>query len=65
MNVQDSPTKAIDAKLCKSVERAVRKERNRIITLELEGVKLDSSVKSMTELCEAMWMLNALDKHKQ
>ena len=47
MNLQDSPTKKIDPKLRKSVERAVRLERSKVVSYELEGVVLDSSVNSM------------------
>ena len=50
MNIQDSPTKVIDPKQRKAVERAVRKEQSKIVSLELDGVHLDSSVRSMQEL---------------
>ena len=63
MNIQDSPTKVIDPKQRKAVERAVRKERSKIVSLELDGVHLDSSVRSMQELSEKLWLLPALKAH--
>ena len=63
MNIQDSPTKVIDPKQRKAVERAVRKERSKIVSLELDGVHLDSSVQSMQELSEKLWLLPALKAH--
>ena len=63
MNIQDSPTKVIDPKQRKAVERAVRKERSKIVSLELDGVHLDSSVTSMQELSEKLWLLPALKAH--
>ena len=44
MNIQDSPNKAIDPKQRKAVERAVHKERSKIISLELDGIVLDLSL---------------------
>ena len=65
MNVQDLLATAINAKLRNSVEHAVHKESSKIVMLELDGVKLDSSVEGMTKLGEAMWTLNESNKHKQ
>ena len=64
MNIQDSPTKAIDPKQRKAVERAVRKERSKIISLELDGIVLDSSVASMVEVGDKLWIERALTAHK-
>ena len=63
MNIQDSPTKVIDPKQRKAVERAVRKERSKIVSLELDGVHLDSSVRSMQELSEKLWLMPAITTH--
>ena len=63
MNIQDSPTKVIDPKQCKAVERAVRKERSKIISLELDGVHLDSLVRSMQELSQKLWVIPVLKAH--
>ena len=63
MNIQDSPTKVIDPKQRKAVERAVRKERSKIVSVELDCVHLDSSVKSMQDLSEKLWLLPALKAH--
>ena len=41
-NVQDSPTKKIDLKLKKSVAQLIRRERSKILTVECEGVVLNS-----------------------
>ena len=60
MNIQDSPSKVIDPKQRKAVERAVRKERSKIVCLELDGVHLDSSVRSMQELSEKLLLMPAL-----
>ena len=64
MNLQDSPNKKIDPKLRKSVERAVRLERSKVVSYELEGVVLDSSVNSMVQLGEKLWIVDALRKHR-
>ena len=43
-NVQGSPTKKIDPKLKKSVERLIRREQSKILTVECEGVVLNSDL---------------------
>ena len=65
MNLQDSPNKKIDPKLRKSVERAVRLERSKVVSYELEGVVLDSSVSSIVQLGEKLWIVDALRKHRE
>ena len=44
LNVQDSSTKHIDAKLKGSATRLVRRERKNITKIQLEGVTLDNTI---------------------
>ena len=57
MNTQDSPGEVIDPKQRKAVERKVRKERSKIVSLEPDGVHLDSSVRSMQELSKKLRLM--------
>ena len=62
-NVQDSPTKQIDPKLKKSVERLIRRERSKILTVECEGIVLNSDLGSLKQLADKIYMKNALQAH--
>ena len=59
-NVQDSPTKHIDAKLKGSVTRLVRKERKNITKIQLEGVTIDNTISSLVALSETLWFGTAV-----
>ena len=63
-DVQDSPTKKIDAKLKQSVSRLVRKERKRINKIILEGVPVDNTLGSLAALSDTLWFGKALEQHK-
>ena len=54
-NVQDSPTKHIDAKLKGSITRLVRKERKKITKIQLEGVTIDNTIGSLAALSKSLW----------
>ena len=62
-NVQNSPTKEIDAALRQSVVLLVRKDRREINTVLLEGVSLDNTVGSLAKLSDALWFGDAVRKH--
>ena len=62
-NVADSPTKTISIAKQKSVERMVRTERLRLVSVQLEGVVVDNSIGSLSQLADAMWFGDALEKH--
>ena len=62
-NVQNSPTKEIDAALRQSVVRLVRKERREINTVLLEGAAVDNTVGSLAKLSDALWFCDAVRKH--
>ena len=64
-NVQDSPTKHIDAKLKGSVTRLVLKERKNITKLQLEGVTVDNTIGSLFALSETLWFGTAVKAHTQ
>ena len=64
-NVQDSPTKHIDAKLKGSVTRLVRKERKNITKIQLEGVTIDNTISSLAALSETLWFGTAVKAHVQ
>ena len=64
-NVQDSPTKHIDAKLKGSVTRLVRKERKNITKFQLEGVTIDNTIGSLAALSETLWFGTAVKAHTQ
>ena len=51
-NVQDSPTKHIDAELKGSVTRLVRKERKNITKIQLEGVTTSRTTCVVVEECQ-------------
>ena len=63
-NVQDSPSKKIDAKLKASVTRLVRRERQNITKIQLDGVTVDNTLGSLSALSDSLWFGNALDQHK-
>ena len=63
-NVQDSE-EAIDYKMKRSVDRLVRKARSRIVNVSLEGIEIDNSVGSLSSLAEAVWIGDAIHKHKR
>ena len=62
-NVQNSPTKEIDAALRKSVVRLVRKERRQINSVLLEGVVVDNTIGSLAKLTYAIWLGDTVKKH--
>ena len=62
-NVQGSPTKKIDPKLKKSVERLIRREQSKILTVECEGVVLNSDLLSLKQLKDQIYMKNTLQAH--
>ena len=62
-NVQDSPTKHIDAKLKGSVTRLVCKERKNITKIQLEGVTIDNTIGSLAALSETLWSGTAVKAH--
>ena len=64
-NVQDSPTKAIDHKYKGSVDRLVRKQREQIVNVSLDGVVIDNTLGSLCRLANAIWIVDALEDHKQ
>ena len=64
-NVQDSPTKHIDAKLKGSVTRLVLKERKNITKIQLEGVTIDNTIGSLAALSETLWFGTAVKAHTQ
>ena len=64
-NVQDSPTKHIDAKLKGSVTRLVRKERKNITEIQLEGVTIDNTIGCLAALSEFLWFSTAVKEHVQ
>ena len=64
-NVQDSPTKHIDAKLKGSVTRLVRKERKNITKIQLEGVTIDNTIGCLAALSESLWFGTAVQAHVQ
>jgi hypothetical protein len=64
-NVQDSPTKAIDHKYKRSVDRLVRQQRTQIVNVSLEGIEIDNTVGSLARLAEALWVGDAITKHKE
>ena len=49
-NVQDSPTKHIDAKLKRSVKRLVHKDHKNITKIQLDGVTIDNPIGSLAAL---------------
>jgi hypothetical protein len=63
-NVQDSPTKKIDAKLKSCVTRFVRKQRTSINKIMLEGVPVDNTLGSLSALSDVLWFGKALERHK-
>ena len=64
-NIQDSPTKSIDQTLTKSVVRQIRKERQSLTTVTLEGVEVDNTLGSLAQLSNELWFGTALSKHKR
>ena len=64
-NIQDSPTKSIDRTLKKSVARQIRKERQSLTTVTLEGVEVDNTLGSLAQLSMELWFGTALSKHKR
>ena len=64
-NIQDSPSKQIDAKMKGSVSRLVRKERKNITKIQLEGVTIDNTIGSQYALSESLWFGTALKAHAQ
>ena len=64
-NVQDSPSKQIDAKLNGSVSLLVRKERKNITKIQLEGVTIDNTIGSLAALIKSLWFGTALKAHVQ
>ena len=65
-NVQNSPTKQIDAALRQLVVLLVRKEQREINTVLLEGVSVDNShhtVGKLAKLSDALWFGDAVRKH--
>ena len=64
-NIQDSPTKSIDRTLAKSVARQIRKERQSLTTVTLEGVEVDNTLGSLAQLSNELWFGTALSKHKR
>ena len=63
-NVQDSPTKVIDHKYRKSVDRLVRKSRSEIMNVSLDGVTIDNTIGSLSRLAEAIWIVDAVKRHE-
>jgi hypothetical protein len=64
-NVQDSPTKAIDHKYKGSVDRLVRKQREKIVNVSLDGMVIDNTLGSLSRLANAIWIVDAWEDHKQ
>ena len=64
-NIQDSPTKSIDRTLAKSVARQIRKERQSLTTVTLEGVEVNNTLGSLAQLSNELWFGTALSKHKR
>ena len=58
-NIQDSPTKSIDRT---SVARQIRKERQSLTTVTLEGVEVDSTLGSLAQLSMELWFGTTLSK---
>ena len=63
--MQDSPTKSIDAKLKGSVTQFVRKERNNITRIQLEGGTIENTIGSLAVLFDTLWFGNAVKAHLQ
>ena len=64
-NIQDSPTKSIDRTLAKSVARQIRKERQSLTTVTLEGVEVDNTLGSLAQMSNELWFGAAFSKHKR
>jgi hypothetical protein len=64
-NIQDSPTKAIDRTLKKSVARQIRKERQSLTTVMLEGIEVNNTLGSLSQLSMELWFGTALSQHKR
>ena len=61
--VQDSPSKKIDAKHKRSVESLVRKQRRRIMSVQLHGVTVYNTTGSLAKLAEALWFGDAVQRY--
>ena len=59
------PDKRVDPKLKQSVQRLVRKEKETILSEDLDGVKMDGSYGSLAAVAEAKWFVTKLKKHNQ
>ena len=59
------PDKRVDPKLKKSVQRLVRKEKETILSEELDGVKTDGSYGSLAAVAQAKWFVTKVKAHNQ
>jgi len=64
-NVQDSPTKSIDPRLKRSVERLVMKERRKIDSIVLEGVVITDQIGPLHSFTEKIWIGDARKAHHE
>ena len=58
-------TVIFDRTLKKSVARQIRKERQSLTTVTLEGVEVDNTLGSLAQLSNELWFGTALSKHKR
>ena len=64
LNIQDSPTKKIDYTHANSVRNFVRQERRSITNFLLDGVEIDNTLGSLSQLADKLWFGDALAQHK-
>ena len=58
-----SPGKLIDSALLRSVQRRVQTSRTQLTQRKLEGLAIDTSYGSLTQLASAMWFRSLIDRH--
>ena len=59
----ESPSKVVEPKMLSKVRRIVRKERDHLTTCNLNGVQVDGSYGSLTELCKAIKFNTMIERH--